>query len=219
MWRPAADDDLAWFQAPQGALPPRPHWLEVQAFAFGTSRALQSLYFPLAEIRGRLIDGQVYLAVAPSGIAAKDPAAHRKNMVDSALRFTRDVAAAWQRIRAEVEEYSAFMAAFSGDDVFRLKRVRANQWFAPMRAVIAPTALLLYEGLGQTPREAALAAVDEVRREVQDRGAKLFVDALSRAQVAVASDAPPPRIGVPDGPEMFLIREMLGLLSGSGVPA
>jgi hypothetical protein len=215
MWRPRRDDELTWFPAPHGALPPRPHPFEVQAFAFGLSRALESLYFPMSEVRGRLADGRVYLAVAPSGTALKDLAAHGKNRRDSALRFSHDIAAAWQRIRAEVEEYSAYMASFDGRDVFRLKRVRANQWFAPLRAVVAPAALLLYDGLGQTPRGDALVAVDEVRREVVERGARLFSEGLSRAGVAGEPSRLPDSIGRPDGPEMFLIDEILGLLAGS----
>ncbi|HLG72289.1 MAG TPA: hypothetical protein VK009_17870 [Chloroflexota bacterium] len=218
-WRSPADGELTWFRPPAGLLPARPNpheLLDAQAFAFGASRALESLYFPMSEIRARLIDGELHLTVAPSGTASRDLELHKKNMRDSALRFSRGVRAAWQRVRPQVEEYSAFFEAFDPgkSDLFRLKRVRANQWFAPMRAVVAPTALLLYEGIGQTPREDALAAVAEVRHEVIDRGRALFYQALDRAG---PSQATPPNeplpTGDPSGPQMFLIPEILALLA------
>jgi hypothetical protein len=193
-WRPPADEQLAWFR-PDSVLPARPSLVEfrmsVAAFVFGVSRALESLYFPLHELRAKLFAGELYLAAVPSAIAERDLEAHRRRMCDSALRFTRDLRAAWQRTRPEVEEYTRFFEGFHGDDLFRLRRVRANQWFAGVRAVVAPVALLLYEGIGQTPREDALAVLAEAREAVVEQGGAAFEAALARADFGDSGPSTP----------------------------
>lgn len=203
-WSPPTDDELTWFRPPPGLFPAQPRPLEytlaVQAFVFGLSRALESLYFPLYEVRARLFDRELYLAAAPSAMAEADLDAQLQRLRDSALRFSRDIRAAWERtIRAEVEEYNERFAAFAPADADAvdianqlpgLKRVRANQWFAPIRAVIAPTVLLLEQGVGQTPPDVAMAVVAEVRDIVVGRGTAEFESAVSRfGEHLVHSDA------------------------------
>lgn len=199
-WAPPDDDELTWFR-PGGVLPARPrpleHTLHAQAFVFGLSRALESLYFPLYEVRARLFGGELYLASVPSAMAEHDLEAQLHRLRDSAIRFSRDIRAFWERaVRAEVEEYNERMAAFAAadvkdaeiaDDLPRLKRVRANQWFAPIRAVIAP-AVLLEQGVGQTPRDEAVAAVEEVRELVTRQGGAAFDAALARVGQRLASN-------------------------------
>jgi hypothetical protein len=191
-WAPLADDELTWFR-PGAALPARPTPLEftlhVEAFVFGLSRALESLYFPLYEVRARLFDGELYLAASPSAMAEGNLEAQLQRLRDSAIRFSRDIRSFWERtVRAEVLEYNERMSAFApdsatdaevADELPRLQRVRANQWFAPIRAVIAP-AVLLEQGVGQTPRDEALAVVEEVRELVVRQGSMIFEAALER---------------------------------------
>lgn len=192
-WKPATDEELTWFQ-PGGRFPTRPRpldfTLEIQAFAFGFSRALESLYFPLYELRARRIDGVLYFGTAPSALAEEDLEADLRRLRDSALRFTGNIRGAWeQAIRREVAEYTDRFAAFppeeaAGHEVAEglrtLQRVRANQWFAPTRAVFAPAALL-QEGIGQTPSEEAAAVVKEAP-DLVDQGS----DALRKAIARVA---------------------------------
>ena len=224
-WAPPSDDELTWFR-PGGVQPARPrpleHTLYAQAFVFGLSRALESLYFPLYEVRARLFDGELYLAAVPSAMAEDDLEAQLHRLRDSAIRFSRDIRAFWERaIRAEVEEYNERMSAFAAadaedaqiaDDLPRLKRVRANQWFAPIRAVIAP-AVLLEQGVGQTPRHEAMAAVEEVRELVTRRGSAVFDAALTRvAERLVANGA----IGAPDDIRWLEYEEVREALCGGG---
>ncbi len=204
-WRPPADEELTWFRGP-AFLPARPRPLElalaVGAFVFGVSRALESLYFPTSELRGRLFDGELYLSAAPSALAERDLAAQHRRIRDNSLRFVDDVPGAWRRVQPQVAEYTAFFEGFASqsesparlaEQLARLKRVRANQWFAPVRAVVAPAALL-GQGLGRTPREAALQALAEVRTGVIQQGEAAFSAALLRLgrelAEAEAIDAP-----------------------------
>ena len=93
-WSPPGDDQLTWFK-PHGTMPTHPKPLEytvaVEAFAFGVSRALESLYFPLYEVRPRLVDGELYFASVPSEMAERELDAQLGRMRDSGLRFTRSV--------------------------------------------------------------------------------------------------------------------------------
>jgi len=191
-WRPPTDEELTWFK-PGGQLPTRPTRLEytfqVGAFAFGVSRALESLYFPLYEIRSRLIEGELYLAAVPSALAESDLDAQLGRMRDSGLRFTRGVRGSWERaIKREVEEYNDRMAGFApagasdhevAEGLTALRRTRANQWFAATRAVFAPT-VMLRRGIGETP----VAEAEEVSREalevIQQKGGDLLDEAVDR---------------------------------------
>jgi hypothetical protein len=74
-------------------------------------------------------------------------------------------------------------AGASGEELheawLRLRRVRANQWFAPTRAVVCPTALL-QGGVGQGKLDEALQAIDEMRQVVIRDGAQVFDEAVER---------------------------------------
>src|SRR5438093_4673009 len=98
-WAPPSPDKLSWFLA-DAPFPIRPLPLEfsldVEAFAFGFSRALESLYFPLYELHACLVDEGLYFASVPSAWAETDVDARLKRLKDSALRFTRDLRAAWK---------------------------------------------------------------------------------------------------------------------------
>jgi len=163
--------------------------LTIQAFLYGVTHALESLRFPLYELRARLIDGQLYLASVPSAMAERDLEIRLQSMRDSTLRFSRNIGVAWRReVRQEVEGYNERMDTFPpaevpltelSEELFTLKRVRANQWFASVRAVIAPFALLL-EGIGESPPDDALAVVQDMRELVVDRGTVAFNAAVGR---------------------------------------
>lgn len=152
-WAPAPDEALLWFR-PGSIFPARPRpldfTLEVYALTSGLSRALVSLNYPLYQVRPRLIDGELYLASVPSGIAEREPDTKMGLLRDASLRFTRDIRGPWEReVRHEVEGYSSWMAAAlpeSPSDLaerFRhLRRVRVMQWFAVVRSVVGPFALL-----------------------------------------------------------------------------
>src|SRR5206468_6593212 len=75
-WAPAPDEVLWWFR-PGSIFPARPRpldfTLELFAETSGLTRGLILLNFPLYEIRPRLIDGELYFASVPSGIAERDP--------------------------------------------------------------------------------------------------------------------------------------------------
>jgi hypothetical protein len=151
----------------------------VQAFIFGVSRALESSYFPLYELRTRLIDGRLYWAAVPSAIAERDLDDQLGRMRDTGLRFTRNLRGSWERVvRREVEGYNNVMSAFppagatpaeAAEGLLRLRRVRANQWFAATRAVFAPVAMMQREG-GGPPSEEATAVLEDARRLVRNRG-------------------------------------------------
>jgi hypothetical protein len=190
-WRPAGDEELAWFKV-GGTLPTHPKPLEltcaVHAFTYGLTHALESQYFPLYEIRPRSIDGQLYLAVVPSGLADRDIEARIRNVNERTIRF-RDILGGWQRdIRPQVQEDLERMAAFpppgvSGEPLheawLRFRRVRANQWFAPVRAVVCPAALLQAEA-GEALSDESLRAVAEVRDVVIREGTRVFDAAIER---------------------------------------
>ncbi len=191
VWAPPADDELTWFRA-EGRLAARPRPLdytfEVYALAWGVTRALESLYFPLYALRTRLVDGHLYFASVPSAFAERDLAAQFRRMEDSGLRFTRNIRATWQRaIKREVEEDNEIIAAFPAvgssasevADAFpQLRRTRGNQWFAATRAVFAPTAML--EASGTPLDEGAREAVGEALSLIRDRGGELLNGALER---------------------------------------
>lgn len=190
-WRPAGDEELTWFKV-GGILPTRPKPLDltcaVHAFTYGLTHALESLYFPLYELRPQSIDEELYLAVVPSGLADRDIEARIRNVNDRTIRF-RDILGGWQRdVRPEVQEDLQRMTGFpprgvSGEQLhdawLRLRRVRANQWFAPVRAVICPTALLKI-GVGEAAYDQALLAVEEVRDVVIREGQEVFNAAIER---------------------------------------
>jgi hypothetical protein len=160
----------------------------VHAFTYGLTHALESQYFPLYEVRSRSIDGQLYLAVVPSGLADRDIEARIRNVSERTIRF-RDILGGWQRdIRPQVQEDLERMAAFpppgvSGEPLheawLRFRRVRANQWFAPIRAVVCPTAFLK-TGLSDARSGEALQAVEEVRDVVIREGTRVFDAAIER---------------------------------------
>lgn len=224
-WRPAGDEQLPWFKV-GGPLPAHPKPLEltcaVHTFAYGFTRALESLYFPFYEIRPRSIDGQLYFAVVPSGLADRDIEERIRRVAERTIRF-RDVLGVWQRdIQPEVQELLQQLAGFpppgvSGEQLheawFRFRRVRALQWFAPIRAVICPAALLKV-GIGEAPAAEAQEAVEGVREAVVRQGTAVFNAAIERLGQALA------RGGYLDAPEDILWLEFdevsTALESGEG---
>ncbi len=154
-WSPPGDDELTWFPA-KGKLPltpgPLEYTVEVDALFFGLTRALESLEFPLTEVRSRLVEGRLYIAVAPSGDAEKDMPRRLQRVVDLSLRYTRDIRGSWQQqVRPKVKDYNRWMAEFESnspsakelaEQVRQLRWVRGNQWFNIFRPVVAPTALM-----------------------------------------------------------------------------
>jgi len=152
-WAPAPDVALLWFR-PGSIFPARPRpldfTLEVYALTSGLTRALVSLNYPLYQIRPRLINGDLYLASVPSGIADRDPETKMGLLRDASLRFTRNIRGPWERqIRREVEGYSSWMTAPLPESLsdlaerFRqLRRVREMQWFVMDRSVLGSFALL-----------------------------------------------------------------------------
>src|SRR6266542_4389391 len=146
-WAPASDAALLWFR-PGSIFPARPRpldfTLEIHALCSGLTRALVSLIYPLYQIRPRLIDGELYLASVPSGIAEREPETKMGLLRDASLRFTRNIRGPWEReVRREVERYSSWMAEPLPDaadalaERFRqLRRVRVMQWFAMDRSVV-----------------------------------------------------------------------------------
>lgn len=190
-WRPAPDEELTWFRA-GGALPSQPRPLdytcEVAAFSWGLTQAFTISYWPLYEVRARLIAGHLYLATVPSPHAERNLENRIQLTRETPLRYMRDLRAAWEREgRREVDEYNQRMAAFPpadlsgaelGEALFRLKRVRADQWCAPVRAVTCP-AVICMQGYGETPRDEAIAVAEEAR-ELLRRGGAIFGAALDR---------------------------------------
>jgi len=191
-WRPPVDDALTWFR-PGSVLPDQPTPLEatlvVPSITFGLTHALISLYFPLSEVRGRLIDGHLYLALVPSPMAERDMQAQLKRMQDSGLRFSRDIRGAWARMgREEVASYNEHMAAFPAADASNsevgaqltdLRRIRGNQWFISVRLGIATPAMLRARGDPFAVEDAA-AVVAEIRELVVKRGADELRGAIGR---------------------------------------
>jgi hypothetical protein len=186
-WAPARDDELWWFR-PGSILPARPRPLEftldVRALTFALTRGLVSLNFPLYEIRGRLIEGELYLASVPSGLWELDPTAKTQLLWDASLRFTRSIRAPWEReVGREVESYNGWLAeagaAGASDSELaqrwrRLRRVRGNQWYAMIRAVVGPLAMLqrrLADLPADSPDRPGVAAI-------ADEGTVILQDAL-----------------------------------------
>lgn len=216
-WAPPPDEELTWFRI-GGGLPahPRPleYSFEVQAFAFGVSRALESSYFPLYEVRSRLIDGRLYLAAVPSAMAEQDLDGQLGRMRDTGLRFTCNLRGTWERaIRREVEVYNDAMSAFPpvavtpaevADGLLRLRRARANQWFAATRAVYTPVAMMQRESAAP-PSEEATAVLEEARRLVRTRGTRLVRAALVRVGQRLAEAG---RIEAPEEVWWLDLREV-----------
>ncbi len=154
-WSPPRDDELTWFPA-KGKLPltpgPLEYTVEVDAFFFGLTRALESLEFPLTEVRSRLVDGRLYVAVAPSADAEKDMRCRLQSVRDLSLRYTRDIRGFWQQqVQPKIEGYNRWIAEFVSQSrtsqelagqVQQLRWVRGNQWFNIFRPVVAPTVLM-----------------------------------------------------------------------------
>lgn len=180
-WAPAPDEALLWFQA-GSPLPARPRpldfTLEVYALTGGITRGLVSLNYPLYQLRPKLINGELYLASVPSGIAEREPETKLGLLRDASLRFTRNIRGPWERgIKPEVEGYSAWMAEDLPDspaevsERFRqARRVREMQWFVADRAVVGSLALLKSR-LDDMP--ANVEGRDKVAAAVQDGDAVL----------------------------------------------
>src|SRR5579871_2902986 len=185
-WKPPTDDELSWFRAVP-PLPARPtplqFTMDVQAFTFAFAHALVSLYFPLYRVHSRLVDGELYVAVMPSGLAEIDLERQMGRMRASTFRFSRNIRASWERdIRKEVEKSTEWMSAFPGsatagpeaaEGFIQLRRTRANQWFDSIRAVFAPAALL-QEGIGETMPADATEVLEDARHLVVERGTAAY---------------------------------------------
>ncbi len=154
-WSPPRDDQLTWFPAKENLpLTPSPleYTVEVNALFFGLTRALESLEFPLTEVRPRLVEGHLYIAVAPSADAEKDMDRRLQRVVDLSLRYTRDIQGSWhQQVRPKIEDYNRWITECVcesqspnelAEQVRQLRWVRGNQWFNIFRPVVAPTALM-----------------------------------------------------------------------------
>jgi hypothetical protein len=199
-WQPPSDDELTWFK-PGGRLPTHPTPLQysfhIQAFTFGLSRALESLYLPLYEVRPRLINGELYLASVPSEMAERELDEQLGRMRDSGIRFTRSVRGIWERlIKKETEEYNDRITAFAppsasdrevADTLLQLRRARANQWFAASRAIFAPT-VMLQHGIGGSSIDEAMAVSEEALALIGLRGGELIDAALHRVGERLARD-------------------------------
>lgn len=141
-----------------------------------------SLNYPLYQIRPKLIDGELYVASVPSGIAEREPETKLGLLRDASLRFTRNIRGPWERaIKQEVEGYSAWMAEDLPDspaevaERFRqARRVREMQWFVTDRAVVGSFALLKSR-LDDMP--ASAEGRDKVAAAVED-GAAVLKEAM-----------------------------------------
>jgi len=216
-WSPPRDDELTWFPA-KGKLPLNPSPLEytgeVVAFFFGLTRALESLEFPLTEVRSRLVDGRLYVAVAPSADAEKDMRRRLQSVRDLSLRYTRNIRGFWQQqVQPKIEDYNSWMGKFVSqsrssqelaEQVRQLRWVRGNQWFNIFRPVVAPTALM---------QRWANEAIQQKGRESED--AKSAVRAAEDA-AAVTKEA----LGAVEHGKTILLsalQEVGGRLTGSGL--
>ncbi len=152
-WAPAPDQALWWFR-PVSIFPARPRpldfTLEVFASTSGLTRGLVLLNYPLYQIRPRLIDGELYVASVPSGIAERDPESKMGLLRDSSLRYTRNPRGPWeQTIKQKVEGWNSWMAEALPDSpadlaerLRQLRRGREMQWFLTDRGVVGSLALL-----------------------------------------------------------------------------
>ena len=196
-WRPSPDEELTWFRVDRG-LPLRPlpleYTCEIAAFTWGLTQALTESYWPLYQVRSRLLDGQLYLAVVPSLHAERDLENRMNLMREYALRYTRDIRAGWERAGSrEVAEYSSRMTGFPpvessrgelAEAFFHLKRARGDQWCAALRVVFCPAALVKL-GFGTTAPDEAMSVVGEARQEIQ-RGGRELAAALERTGARLA---------------------------------
>ena len=196
-WAPPSDDGLTWFR-PAGFFPEAPgpleHTLEVHARAFGLTRALQSLNFPLFEFRTRLVNGVLYYASVPSALAERDLQGQWRRLRDASLRFMRSIPRGWERaIQPEVDGYNRWIEETTGpaltaeqmaEQVLQLRRVRGNQWYTAVRGVFGPSALFEHQlQQGEVPEEDApgvRAVVQAARDAVAVRGSELMTAALER---------------------------------------
>jgi hypothetical protein len=202
-WTALPDEQLSWFRAEQKIFAhPRPldYTLEINALVFGLTYALESIEFPLYALRSRLVQGRVYLAAVPSAMAEGDLARRLKNIHDQSLRFTRNIARAWERqIKPELEGYNLGFeeaAAFRGSSaglagkIRKLKRDRGNHWFTAIRGVIAP-AVLLQRSADELGNDIGIAAEKFARlalEMVRNRGKALLNLALAGAGERLARD-------------------------------
>ncbi|HEY3115169.1 MAG TPA: hypothetical protein VGK54_00350 [Chloroflexota bacterium] len=207
-WAPAPDDALWWFR-PGGIFPARPRpldfTLELFAETSGLTRGLILLNFPLYQIRPRLIDGELYVASVPSGIAERDPQSKLGLMRDSSLRYTRNPRGPWeQTIRQKVEGWNSWMAEALPDSsaelaerLRELRKVREMQWFLTDRGAVGTVALLrkrLQELPAESEDRAKIAAaveegtgvLHEAMALVRDQGGahlKAFVEGTAKRLV------------------------------------
>ncbi len=201
-WSPPKDEELTWFREGKLFPTPRPleYTLEVYALVFGLTYALESLEFPLYALRSRLHNGRLYLAVVPSAMAERNLSHRMQSIRDQSFRFTRNVYGAWQRqIKPEVEGYNRWFeetASFRGpvsefaERFCKLRRVRGNQWYAVIRGVVAPTAML-HEGLVASPSDAVVkaeTALGEALEVVKARGSTLVYQVLGDVGKRLASN-------------------------------
>ncbi|HEY3116322.1 MAG TPA: hypothetical protein VGK54_06235 [Chloroflexota bacterium] len=152
-WAPAPDEALWWFR-PGSIFPARPRpldfTLEVWASTAGLTRGLVLLNYPLYQIRPRLIDGELYVASVPSGIAEHDPESKMGLLRDSSLRYTRNPRGAWEHsVKPTVQRSNSWMAEALPESpvdlaerLRQLRRAREMQWFLTDRAVVGTLALL-----------------------------------------------------------------------------
>ncbi|NIO07021.1 MAG: hypothetical protein GTO40_03130, partial [Deltaproteobacteria bacterium] len=134
-WSPPTDDELHWFPATGNfPLTPKPleYTVEVDALFFGLTRALESLEFPMTEVRPRLMDGRLYIAVAPSADAEKNIPRRLRSIRDLSLRYTRDIRGFWQQqVKPKIEDYNRWMTQFvkeSGSSAVLAEQVRQLRW-------------------------------------------------------------------------------------------
>ena len=196
-WAPPSDDGLTWLR-PAAFFPQAPgpleHTLEVHARAFGLTRALQSLNFPLFEFRTRLVSGGLYYASVPSALAERDLDGQWRRLRDASLRFMRSIPRGWERaIGPEVDGYNRWIEEMAGptlttdqmaEQVLQVRRVRGNQWYTAVRGVFGPGALFEHRlAQGDVSEEDAPAVrkvVQAARDAVAVRGGELMTAALER---------------------------------------
>ena len=203
-WAPPTDDRLTWFRpAAFFAEAPGPleHTLEVHARAFGLTRALQSLNFPVFEFRTQLVDGRLYYAPVPSALAERDLEGQWRRLRDASLRFMRSIPRGWERaIQPEVDGYNRWLEEMAGpavtaeqmaERVLQLRRVRGNQWYTAVRGVFGPAALFEHRlAQGEVPEEDApgvRVAVQAAYDAVAVRGGELMTAALERVGAHLVS--------------------------------
>ncbi len=203
-WTPPGDEELSWFRADQktfAAPCPLDYTFEIHALVFGLTFALESLEFPLYALRSRLVNGRIYLAAVPSAMAESNLPQRLKNIHAQSFRFTGNIERAWERqLKPEIELYNRRfeeIANFAGpasklaEQLRKLRRDRANQWFTTIRGVVAPT-VLLQRNAGEFRTEIGMLAEDLTRQAlglVADRGKTLIRSAAARiGECLIAAD-------------------------------